>query len=168
MWYIIQTDTVDKNIQKIEKLLGNTAKAVFSPMRAIEKKIKGNWELEMKLMFPGYIFVDSDEAAETIEDALEVLIDTNAIKPVYIGGAFAPIKEAEQSTLSSLLDSRYVVQKSFGDIIDGNLVVTKGPLKGKEDLVSKIDRHKRIATITLPLMEESQRMMVALEIINKN
>ena len=43
MWYIIQTDTVDKNIQKIEKLLGNTAKAVFSPMRAIEKKIKGTW-----------------------------------------------------------------------------------------------------------------------------
>lgn len=38
MWYIIQTDTVDKNIQKIEKLLGNTAKAVFFAYEGYRKE----------------------------------------------------------------------------------------------------------------------------------
>ena len=169
MWYIIQTDEdkIEKNINKVEKLLVNTAKAVFSPNRTIEKKYQGAWHTEIKPLFPGYVFVDSEAAAEIIEDALTVLINTNAVKPVYIGGVFAPIKEAEQSILSSLLDSHYVISKSVGDIIDGKLIVSKGPLKEKENIVSKIDRHKRIATITLPLTEESQKMMVALEVVNK-
>lgn len=51
-----------------------------------------------------------------------------------------------------------------GDIIH----IVKGPLKHKEGLIVKIDRHKRIAYINLALFNEERIAKVGLEIISKN
>ena len=36
---------------------------------------------------------------------------------------------------------------SYGYIVDNQLMINKGPLSGRSDMVNRIDRHKRIADI---------------------
>ena len=56
---------------------------------------------------------------------------------------------------------------SKGVIKDGKPVVTSGPLKGRESLIRRIDRHKRTAEIEIPFVEDDMRVIVGLEIYEK-
>lgn len=56
---------------------------------------------------------------------------------------------------------------SKGVIRNGRPVITSGPLKGREGLIRKIDRHKRIADIEIPLAGERRQVTVGLEIYEK-
>ena len=60
-----------------------------------------------------------------------------------------------------------MIGMSKGVIRDGNAVITKGPLKGRERLIRKIDRHKRIAEIEIPIGSDKKRVAVGLEIYKK-
>ena len=56
---------------------------------------------------------------------------------------------------------------SKGIIKDGKSIITSGPLKGRECLIRRIDRHKRTAEIEIPLVDKSTRVTVGLEIYEK-
>ena len=57
---------------------------------------------------------------------------------------------------------------SKGHIRQGQTCVTQGTLQGKEDLIRKIDRHKRLARLEAPAGEGTQTLYVGLEIISKS
>ncbi len=40
-------------------------------------------------------------------------------------------------------DNEYIVEESIGFIKGDNVFITSGPLKGRESVIKKIDRHKR-------------------------
>ncbi|WRK52222.1 hypothetical protein SD457_17455 [Coprobacillaceae bacterium CR2/5/TPMF4] len=42
-----------------------------------------------------------------------------------------------------------VIDNSTGDIENGKIVVKEGPLIGEEDLIRKVDRHKRLAFLII-------------------
>ena len=53
-------------------------------------------------------------------------------------------------------------------LIEGNQIyITQGPLKGKEGLIVKIDRHKRLAYLQLSMFHKELIAKVGLEIISK-
>ena len=53
-------------------------------------------------------------------------------------------------------------------IIEGDqIIVTRGPLCGKEGLIQKIDRHKRKAWLEMKMFGREQRVEVGLEIVEK-
>ena len=51
----------------------------------------------------------------------------------------------EKSLLKSLLNENHLIMHSTGIIVDSKLIVQEGPLVGKEGLIRKINRHKRLA-----------------------
>lgn len=57
---------------------------------------------------------------------------------------------------------------SKGHIREGQTYVTQGPLQGKEALIRKIDRHKRLVRLEVPAGEGTQILYVGLEIISKS
>lgn len=57
---------------------------------------------------------------------------------------------------------------SKGHIREGRTHVTQGPLQGKEALIRKIDRHKRLVRLEVPAGEGTQTLYVGLEIISKS
>lgn len=63
-----------------------------------------------------------------------------------------------------MLDTDNCVRYSLGYIVDGKLVVERGPLSGKTDHVRKIDRHKRIANLMIRLFGQDRQIRVGLEI----
>ena len=58
------------------------------------------------------------------------------------------------------------IDLSRGYILSGKTFVTEGPLKGKESLIRRIDRHKRLAKVEIPA--SGQMAEVGLEIYAKD
>ena len=65
------------------------------------------------------------------------------------------------------MDEYNYIAMSYGYIVDNQLMIYKGSLSGRSDIVKKIDRHKRIADIEVYLWHQPKRVRVGLEIIDK-
>jgi predicted HTH domain antitoxin len=63
-----------------------------------------------------------------------------------------------------MLDETYCIRYSLGYIVDGELVVESGPLSGKAQYVTKIDRHRREADIVIHLFQEERKVQVGLKV----
>ena len=69
--------------------------------------------------------------------------------------------------LKEMCQGGSVVGISKGIIRNGRVIVTSGPLKGRESLIRKIDRHKRTAKIEIPFTDGQKQVTVGLEIYGK-
>ena len=81
-----------------------------------------------------------------------------------IGDGFYPIRAEEETFLRQMLDEQDCIRYSVGYLVDGQLLITKGPLKAATARVRKIDRHKRLAEVEVQLFEESRRVKLGLEV----
>lgn len=74
----------------------------------------------------------------------------------------------QEEVLRKVLGTEKHVELSKGYIKDGRTFVTQGPLQGNENLICKIDRHKRLAKLEISVGNSRQEMHAGLEIISKN
>ena len=56
---------------------------------------------------------------------------------------------------------------SEGYLKGDKIIVIDGPLKGMESSISRIDRHKRLAWLSMEIMGQHREIAVGLEIIRK-
>ena len=82
------------------------------------------------------------------------------------GDAIFSLTSEEAAFVSEFGGADHVVGMSQGVIEDGRTVVRSGPLRGREGLVRKIDRHKRVAYLDVGLLDQA-RVRVGLEITRK-
>ena len=66
-----------------------------------------------------------------------------------------------------MIGEDYIAQESIGVIEGDQIIVERGPLKGLEGSIIKINRHKRIAIIRADFMGGPREIKVGLEIIDK-
>ncbi|RJV84975.1 transcription antiterminator, partial [Erysipelotrichaceae bacterium AF19-24AC] len=78
-----------------------------------------------------------------------------------------PLDEEEITFMKSFGKEKHVVEMSTGFIQGDQIFITEGPLQGKEGLIIKIDRHKRIAYLQLSMFNKETTTKVGLEIISK-
>ena len=125
---------------------------------------------QLKPMFPGYVFTES------IVDEIEFITYISKIVRFskcifYILGKddlnYMKLSEDEKDFLLGFCGDEFIVEDSIGFIEGDKIFVTSGPLKGRESVIKKIDRHKRRAEIELEFMGDLRRVNVALEIIEK-
>ena len=165
MWYVVQVTTGNEESMK-EKCRRALSVEVCSSVFALKynqmKKFKDGWHVEQKILFPGYLFLDTDKPDE-VEEQLSVF--QSLAKPVCIGGGFYPIREEEEAFLKDMIDEHYIVQSSVGYLVDNVLVVTEGPLCHLADQVKRIDRHKRIAELSVALWGSERKVLVGLEVV---
>lgn len=120
-------------------------------------------------LFPGYLFIETDMPASVFlpefsdfiyrsADIIRLLRDTS-------GGIALP--ESEQERLGYLLRGKRCLEHSVGYIAGDRIVVTAGPLKGREAIIQKINRHNRDAYIELELFGDKMTLKIALEIVTK-
>ena len=86
------------------------ADKIFSPSYEGMHKYQGEWHIEINKLFPGYVFIQS-ENADQLETYLEHLSGT--VTPVQIGGGFYPIRTEEQAFLMEMLDTDDCVRYSL-------------------------------------------------------
>lgn len=102
----------------------------------------------IKELYPDYVFIKSDLDKDSFDKrfkeffkSISGLVDLLEYADVY------PLNNEEQLLLEKLLDGGHVIKHTDGVIVDRRFVPTNGPLVGLEDMIKKVDKHNRTATL---------------------
>lgn len=167
MWYVVQVRSgTEENVRlQSERLIPKAVlKQCFIPYYEEKKHIMGKWEIQKKILFPGYIFTVS----ENIDALFEYLKKIDGLTRLLgTGQEIVALSSEEIEFLKRFGGEAQVVSMSEGIIIDSKVKINSGPLKGLEGFIKKIDRHKRKAWLELPMFGRVQRVQVGLEITEK-
>ena len=167
-WYVIQVRSrAEEKIRKACEILisKEVLKECFIPKNKRMKKIKGNWMKIEEILFSGYVFLVSDDPDKLYLELKKVPDLTKMLG--HVNGDIFPLYDDEVVFLKSLGDDDHVVEISTGLIENDEVMITSGPLKGKEGIIRRIDRHKRIALIEVELFGKTTQAKVGLEIVSK-
>lgn len=172
MWYVMQVRTgTEENIRcQCQRLISSdTLERCFIPYYQQKKRFQGEWHIQERILFPGYVFLITENLEKLVERLKKVIGMT---KLIGTGDEIVPLSEAEISLITKLggksSSSESIVKISQG-IIEGDQVhILSGPLKGLEGAIRKIDRHKRIAYLSVDMFNRTVDMKVGLEIVAKN
>lgn len=170
MWYVIQVMSGEEHEkeQLFKKLIlnrdGRTYDKIFVPMYVRKKRYQGKWHEEQKVLFPGYIFVDTSDIELFCQYLAKV---PGFIKVLRDADEIAPITEEEKAYLLSMMDEHYIVQISVGYLIGDKICITEGALKNYQGSIYRIDRHRRTAQLMVNLFGRQTKVEVGLEVIQK-
>lgn len=146
MWYVLQVRTgTEENIRL--QCRSKISKAVLE-----------------RCFIPYYVFVITDELDELYQSLKNVI---GLTKLIGTGQEIVPLTEEEREFLLEFGGEDQIVEMSEGIIADSKIIVTKGPLIGKEGYIKKIDRHKRKAWLEIEMFGRKQMVEVGLEIVEK-
>lgn len=167
MWYVIQVRTgTEEEIQRqCENIIDNSIlEKSFIPKYEQERKYQGEWHTELIVLFPGYVFLISDEKEKLFFELKRII---GLTKLLGTGETIVPLTDEEVNFLLRLGGEEQTVGMSEGIIENDRVVVTSGPLKGNEGLIRKIDRHKRKAWLEIEMFGRTVEMQVGLEVVGK-
>jgi transcriptional antiterminator NusG len=167
MWYAIQVNTgkEDTAIALIKQFVqSDFYEDVFVCEKQMKRKFKGEWKLVSMNMFPGYIFVITDCVQLVYESLREVPQFTKLLKT---GEHMTSLYHNEEMWLSGITGHNHMAEMSLGVIEGDRLIVKQGALLGKEGIVKKIDRHRRIAVVEVEMFGQTIDMRLGLEVISK-
>ncbi len=138
----------------------------FLPIFELMKRKEGEWCRVRELLFPGYLFVRTDNP-EQLGNRMRAI-------PVFMrllgsNDQFIPLAPYELLWLNTFADAdKHLVEMSQGVIEGDRVIVTEGPLKGHEAMIIKINRHKRLAYVDLHMFGRQKTVRIGLEIVRKN
>ena len=139
----------------------------FIPMKDMLLKYSGGIKKERHMLFPGYVFVEWKLSSQEMIDRTNIII--SASKDIlaffnYPDTNEIAIREHEKAELLDLFNDDHCIELSNGIKVDRNIYIQKGPLKGKESILKKVDRHKRRAYIELHFMGMARQITVGLNV----
>lgn len=151
----------------INKLLSEYVSDCFVPRREVKRKVGGEWTFVRETLFPGYLFVETSSIQQVSDRLSRVPAFTRLLGKS--DEKIIPLSPDEVAWLTALMQPLdKVVEMSVGVIEGDRVVVTDGPLVGHEALISKIDRHKRLAWLDMHMFGGTKTIRVGLEIVRKS
>lgn len=169
MWYVVQVMSGEEFhcLALCEgKLKGQGYRRMFVPRYARKKRFAGEWHEVLSVLFPGYLFVDTDE--KNIDQLIQGLSEIPRMTKVLRDGeTIAPITKEEQAYLMDMLDEEDVFRVSTGLMIGDEIWITEGPLRDYRGKIQRIDRHRRIADLQINLFGRQTPVQVGLEVVQK-
>jgi transcription antitermination factor NusG len=167
MWYVMQvrTGTEESVRRQCEKMIdSNTLTKCFIPYQERLKRYRGQWHKELMPLFPGYVFADSQDADSLFFELKRI---AGLTKLLGTGDMVIALTQDETNFLKQVGKEKQIVAVSKGIIINSQVTVAEGPLKGLEGYIRRVDRHRRIAWLELSMFGRVQRVTVGLEIMEK-
>lgn len=159
-WYVIQVKTRYEE-QIASRILQESAlvdaqqdreddpllRECFSPRFITQRKRMGQWRDVERPLLPGYVIAVTADPAELARRLHRVPYLTRILTS---GETYTPLNAAERAWLDEQTreDDR-VVPMSFGYKVGDQVVVTEGPLVGREWQISRISRSKSFAHLEL-------------------
>ncbi len=146
-------------------LSGKVLKEAFVFTYDRMRRFQGEWHLERQLMFPDYVFLESDDETALTEE----LNRYRKIAGLYRECEDVPyVEKNEENFLISLCGETHHLGMSKGVIRDGITRITEGPVLGMEERIRKVDRHKRLARLEVPGNHMPGSILAGLEIVDKS
>lgn len=172
MWYVIQvlTGEEEKTAARCRRVVGaggcgeEVLGECFIPYAVRQKKYRGEWHREQRVLFPGYVFLTSSRPEELF---LELKKVSGLTRLLGTGQEIVPLSKEEEEFLRRIGGEGQVVECSTGFLEQDRIRITDGPLQGLEGCIRKIDRHKRTAWLKVPMMGRVLEVQVGLEVVEK-
>jgi transcriptional antiterminator NusG len=172
-WIIlfVRTGLEEKIVRELREKLNDNKYLPFLPTVETPRRSKGVIHKERKLLFPGYVFVqteiEADSIAERLKSALKSTISRKDIYTVLHYGdneKDVAMREQERLFWERLFDSEFCITGSFGFIVGDVIQIKSGALVGMESRIKRINRHKREAVVEMEVMGAVRVVRVMLEV----
>ena len=134
----------------------------FHLIRSRRKKYEGKWQTVQEDLFPGYVFIDTDQPDRVYRE----LKRTPKPKLLFSNEEYVSTLETHELGLMERLTDgkgRIGISKVRIDI-NGKIHYLSGPLSGMENMVSRVNLHKRIAEIETEMMGRKRILYLGIEI----
>jgi len=142
-------------------------KRIFVPTYDCMKKYQGSWHMEQKPAFRNCFLIECRDR-DDLADMLHRLQCADILGENITANAIALFPEQEVFLRNLMMPETKKISMSTGYIKDGRTYVTKGPLQGREKMISRIDRHKRLAKLRFAAGNTDRELCAGLEIISKS
>ena len=142
-------------------------KRIFVPTYDCMKKYQGSWHMEQKPAFRNCFLIECRDR-DDLADMLHRLQCADILAENITANAIALLPEQEVFLRNLMMPETKKISMSTGYIKDGRTYVTKGPLQGREKMISRIDRHKRLAKLRFAAGNTDRELCAGLEIISKS
>lgn len=169
MWYALYCPETDEEaILKScrENISSAVLKDAFLFTYERMKRYQGSWHLEKEKMFPDYIFLESEHSEQLYQELGPYRLAAQPLESEQCR-ILLPVEAEEERLLKDLCGNDRNMSMSRGVIQMGIPRVTEGPLKGREHMISRIDRHKRLAFLKTPGFPAGAALKAGLEITEK-
>lgn len=169
MWCVIHIK--DGGEERIEDFVAgllpeNIHARCFHLIRSRRKKYEGQWQTVQEDLFPGYVFIDTDQPDQVYKELKKV----PKPKLLFSDDEYVSTMEKHESDLMERLtdrNGRIGISKVRIDT-DGKIHYLSGPLEHMENLVRKVNLHKRIAEIETEVMGKKRILYLGIEIEEDN
>ena len=141
----------------------------FTPLQEVVHRIQGKRVIVKKPLFRSYVFVETELNPNGFQQALLRYRSQirGILKELRYEDDVSALSTEERAYLEGLMDEEHNVRISKGEILDGEVIITEGPLKGYESNIIRIDRHKRRAILNVRMNNQDLQVDVSLEIVKK-
>ena len=172
MWYVIQT--VGGQEQAVRRLIEHQLSGAgdslvdqcFIPMRERTVKRGGEWQLVQEKLFPGYVFVVTEDAQKLLQNLKFIprftrLLGTGA-------NEFVPLRPEEIAFLQRFEDSGHVARLSKAEVVEGGRIrILSGALLNCEGMITKVHLHKRVAEVRMQFMGRTVDLYLGFELLGR-
>ena len=165
MWCVIHVR--DRGEQHAERLVAGLLPQsldarCFHLTRNRKKKFQGKWQTVQEDLFPGYVFVDTDDPDRVYRELKKV----PRPKLLFSDDEYVSTLEQKESDFMELIADKSGVIGISRVAVDkvGTVRYLSGPLQNVGDKVRKVNLHKRIAEIETSLMGQTQILYLGIEI----
>lgn len=142
-------------------------KRIFVPTYDCMKKYQGSWHMEQKPAFRNCFLIECRDR-DDLADMLHRLQCADILAENITANAIALLPEQEVFLRNLMMPETKKISMSTGYIKDGRTYVTKGPLQGREKMIRRIDRHKRLAKLRFAAGNTDRELCAGLEITSKS
>ena len=109
--------------------------------------MRGSWEDVVKQLLPGYVIAVTREPAALVQALRGV---PEFARMLSVGETFVPLHEEERTWMEEFTcEGDRTVPMSLAVKTGDSFVVTDGPLKGREGLITRVNRRKCLAFLEL-------------------
>ena len=167
MWYVVWT-TAGNEHRLRARIMKETDPGLYGeiwvPVRREMRKAKGERKEVERPIFPGYLFASPQDPVK-----LHVAIRgcRGYLGILKSGGRFMPLSPEDEGFIKKIGSDKAPAEVSTGFIRGGRLHVVEGPLKGLEEYIVKIDRHKMRAILEMDLFGKLRRFALGLCVVNR-
>lgn len=169
MWYVIQTITGKE--EELMSMIGTVLDGdLYTDCFVMEaewmKRLGGKWEMQLRPMFPGYVFIDTKEPERLFQELKGVPMFSKILGSGQF--EFTPVTP-EETVLLKLLTKREdgpqrIVCLSEVRIDEQGRRSIKGALQYFEDSILKIETHKRYAAIKIHILGKERTLILGIKL----
>ncbi|MEK4853063.1 antiterminator LoaP [Paenibacillus sp. FSL H7-0756] len=153
-WYVIYVQTgYEEIVQRYIKYKYQGEYTTLTPKRMLFEKRDGKYVSVIRKMFPGYVFIQYNMD----NYSYHLINDLPKVRKILCNGLdFIHVDADEMNPILDLLDTNGIIGDSAAKMNAATTEFISGPLKGREHLICKINKHTRRAKIRLELLGETK------------